>query len=102
MIRLQHIDNNHPNATAKDAQNAMSQHWRTSVARVGDAGDIPPGILLDHHVVRHVTGLEAIHTLRAPRSCRPSSPAATSPALAPHLKIFRKYSELLPELFRPG
>jgi hypothetical protein len=36
MIRLQHIDNNHPNATAKDAQNAMSQHWRTSVARVGD------------------------------------------------------------------
>ena len=56
-----------------------------SVARVGDAGDIPPGILLDHHVVRHVTDLEAIHTLWAPRPCRLSSPAATSPASAPHL-----------------
>jgi Homeodomain-like domain len=38
------------------------------------------GVLLDHHLVRHVAGLGPSASSRAPRPCRPSSSAATSPA----------------------
>jgi hypothetical protein len=38
------------------------------------------GILLDHHVVRHVAAWEPSTSSRAPRPCRPSSAAATPPA----------------------
>jgi glutaryl-CoA dehydrogenase len=38
------------------------------------------GILLKNHVIRHMADIEAIHTSRAPRSCRRSSWAGTSPA----------------------
>jgi hypothetical protein len=37
---LQHIDNNHPDATAKDPQNAMSQHCRTSEAADASVGQL--------------------------------------------------------------
>ncbi len=36
LVVLQHIDNNHPNATAKDPQNAMS--WRRRASEAVDAG----------------------------------------------------------------
>jgi hypothetical protein len=43
-----------------------ANRWRRALAMPGGNG-----IPLDHHVVRHVAGLEAICTLRAPRPCSP-------------------------------
>ena len=49
--------------------------WRRALAMLGGHG-----ILLDHHVVRHVAGLGAIDTLEGTETIRPSSSAATPPA----------------------
>jgi hypothetical protein len=52
-----------------------ANRWRRALAMLGGNG-----ILLDHHVVRHVAGRGPSTPSRASRPCGPSSSAATSPA----------------------
>jgi hypothetical protein len=41
------------------------------------------GILLDNHVIRHMSDIEVLHTYEGTETCRPSSSDATSPVSVP-------------------